>query len=467
MSITPPDDPAASQPAPEAPSSPHHDARALRRLLKRLRKRPHLSWRYVLVSIVPTVAILGALVFLGFHLMSPPPRTLTISAGPVGSVFYTTAEKYRPILARNGITLRVLPSQGSLQNLQRLLAPHSGIDLALVQAGVTAPGNDADIVSLGSLFYEPLALFYRGRQPLERLSQLQGRYIGIGTAGSGTRFLAAALLQANGIAPDAQTHFEPIEGSTAMDALLDGRVGAIFLSGDSATGANFKTLLLAPGIHMFNFVQADAYIRHFRYLDKLTIPAGTFDLGHDLPRQSINLLAPTVELLAHSDLHPALVDLLVRAAREVDGRGNVLQKPGEFPAPLERGWPIDTEAQRYYKSGDSFLYRFLPFWLASVLNRTWLVLVPLIVLLIPVLEFTPTLYGWLVRNRIYRRYGALMALERAALEPLTPEAHDLLLRRLTDIENDIIRLKLPGAYANELYVLRQHLKFVQTRLTAT
>jgi TRAP-type uncharacterized transport system substrate-binding protein len=464
MSTIPPGDPESPQPAP-ANSAPA-DARALRRLLKRLRKPPHISWRYVLVSVVPTAAILGALIFLGFHLMRPPPHTLTISAGPVGSTFYATAEKYRPILAREGIALRVLPSQGSLQNLQRLVAPHSGVDLALVQAGITTPRENADIVSLGSLFYEPLALFYRGKQPLERLSQLRGRYIGIGTDGSGTRFLATALLQANGITPDADTHFEPIEGSAAMHALLDGRVGAIFLSGDSATGTNFRTLLLAPGIRMFNFVQADAYLRHFRYLDKLSIPAGTFDLGHNLPHQPTNLLAPTVELLAHDDLHPALVDLLVRAAREVNGRGNVLQKPGEFPAPLERGWPIDTEAQRYYKSGDSVLYRFLPFWLASVLNRTWLVLVPLIVLLIPVMQFTPTLYGWLVRNRIYRRYGALMALERAALEPLTPEAHELLLKRLAAIESDIIRLKLPGAYANELYVLRQHVKFVQARLGA-
>ncbi len=461
MSTPQPDDPQAARSAP-GPS----DARALRRLLKRLRKRPHISWRYVLVSLGPTVAILAALVFLGYHLLRPPPRTLTISAGPAGSVFYSTAEKYRPILAREGITLKVLPSQGSLQNLERLTTPHSGVDLALVQAGVMTPGDGTNVVSLGSLFYEPLALFYRGRQPLTRLSQLEGRYLGIGTDGSGTRFLAAALLQANGIAPDAHTHFEPIEGSVAMHALLDGRVGAIFLSGDSATGANFKTLLLAPGIHLFNFVQADAYVRRFRYLDKLVIPAGTFDLGHDLPRQPTNLLAPTVELLAHSDLHPALVDLLVQAAREVNGHGNVLQKPGEFPAPLQRDWPLDAEAVRYYKSGNSFLYRFLPFWLASVLNRTWLVLVPLIVLLIPVVEFTPTLYGWLVRNRIYRRYGALMAVERAALDPLTPEARALLVARLVGIEHDIIQLKVPGAYANEVYILRQHVKFVQARLAA-
>lgn len=454
---------------------PPHDAHAdspattggvTRRWLKRLTHRPRVSWRYLLLSIGPTLLIVALAAWLVLRFMQPPPRTVTISSGPVGSIFYNMAEKYRPILARNGITLKVLPSAGSLQNLERLADPHAGVDLALVQGGVTVTGDTGDIVSLGSLAYEPLALFYRGKQPLVRLSQLQGRHIGVGAKGSGTRFLALALLKANGVMPDATTHFANIEGSDAMHALLDGELGAIFLSGDSATPANFRTLLLAPGVRMFNFVQADAYVRRFRYLSKLEVPAGTFDLGHNLPRQSTSLLAPTVELLAHRDLHPALVDLMIQAAREVNGRASVLQKAGEFPSPQQRAWPISDEAQRFYKSGQTLLYRYLPFWLASLLSRTWLVLVPMIVVLVPALEFAPSLYGWLVKNRIYRRYGNLMALERAALEPLTPQQREELVVRLNAIETDIIGLKVPGAYANEVYVLRQHLKFVRTRLDA-
>ncbi|HEX7326682.1 MAG TPA: TAXI family TRAP transporter solute-binding subunit [Rhodanobacteraceae bacterium] len=459
-------DPHQDAPAPPPPVEPppHSNGATSRHFLARLKRLPRISWRDLLVSLGPIAVIVALAVFLIFRFMQPPPRTLTISSGPVGSIFYMTAKKYQPILARNGITLKVLPSEGSLQNLQRLASPDSGVDIALVQGGVTDGGDTHGIVSLGSLFYEPIALFYRGKQPLTRLSQLRGRYIGIGAVGSGTRFLAVALLKANGIDVADNDHLKDIEGNAAMQALLDQKVGAIFLSGDSATPANFRTLLLAPGIHMFNFTQADAYVRRFRYLSQLKIPAGTFDLGQDLPHQPLHLLAPTVELLAHSDLHPALVDLLIQAARQVNGRGNVLQKPGEFPAPLQHTWPIDSEAQRFYKSGETFLYRYLPFWLASLLGRTWFVVVPFVVVFVPAVELAPILYGWIVKGRIYRRYGNLMALERAALDPLTPEQRAQLVVRLDDIEKDIIGLKMPGAYASEVYVLRQHVKFVRAQL---
>lgn len=461
MPSPPPDSSHAS--AAEPPPTPQKSF--WRRLFARIRVVPRLSWRERLISFGPALVLIALLVWLAFRLMQPPPHTLTISSGPPGSIFYSMAERYRPILAESDITLKVLPSQGSLENLERLDNQHSGVDIALVQSGVNIPGDHGDIVSLGSLFYEPLAIFYRNRKPLTELSQLRGRHIGIGTVGSGTHTLALAFLQANGIRPDGPTHLENIEGNAAMEALLTGKADAIFLSGDSATPANFRTLLRAPGIRMFNFTQADAYVRHFRYLSDLDIPAGTFDLGENLPPQAMHLLAPTVELLAHSNLHPALVDLLIEAAQKVNGRATLLQKWGEFPAPLRRAFPIDSEAQRFYKSGKTFLYRFLPFWLASLLNRTLLILVPLLVILIPAVQFAPAIYRWLMKNRLYRRYARLMALERAALEPLTPQQRGRLMAQLDAIERDLIALKMPGAYAYDLYVLRQTVGFVRQRLS--
>lgn len=461
----------APQTPPRSPSGDdpgrHANRAALHRLRVQLRRIQRISWRDLIVSIGPLV-ILGTLaIVLTLHFVRPaPPRTLTISAGPAGSLFATTAERYRKILARDGITLKVEASTGSLANLQRLLDPHSGVDVALVQGGVTAKGDTHDIDSLGSLFYEPLVVFYRGKQRLVHLSQLRGRRIGIGVEGSGTRFLAQALLKANDVTPDdGTTRFESIEGNAAVKALLDQSVGAIFLSGDSATFANMRELLHARGIRMFDFTQADAYVRRFRYLSKLTVPPGTFDLGANLPHQSMQMLAPTVELLARDDLHPALADLLIKAAREVGARGNVFQKPGEFPAPLQHSWPISSEAQRFYKNGEGLLYRYLPFWIASLLSRLWVILVPLIVVVVPAVQYAPTLYGWRIRNRIYRRYGELMALERAALEPLSAEQRELLMQRLDEVERAVIRLKTPGAFANQLYVLRQHISFVRAQLT--
>ncbi|MGH8455773.1 MAG: TAXI family TRAP transporter solute-binding subunit [Stenotrophobium sp.] len=433
--------------------------------LRLLSMIPRVSWRDLAATLGP-VLILGALaLMIAIHLVRPaPPRTLTISSGPAGSTFNSVAGKYRKILARSGIKLVVLTSAGSLDNLNRLTDPRSNVDIALVQGGVTGNGDISGLVSLGSVFYEPLTIFYRSPTPILRLSQFKGKRISIGLEGSGTRFLALALLKANGIQPQNSATLLGMEGDAAMKALLDRRVDAIFLSGDSAAPGNIHELLHASGIRLFDFTQADAYVRRFRYLSKLNLPPGSFDLGDNLPQQPINMLAPTVELLAHTDLHPALSDLLIEAAREVNGHATLLQNAGEFPAPLLHAYPISDDAQRYYKSGKSIAYRYLPFWLASLLDRALVVLVPFLVVIIPGLRLVPALYGWRVKNRIYRRYGDLMALERAALEPLTPEQKKLLIARLGEIEKASIGAKIPGAFADQIYVLRQHIKFVREQL---
>jgi hypothetical protein len=206
-------------------------------------------------------------------------------------------------------------------------------------------------------------------------------------------------------------------------------------------------------------------VRRVRYLSKLDLPPGSFDLGDNLPPASISMLAPTVELVAHTDLHPALSDLLLSAAREVNGRATLLQAAGEFPSPSHHEFPISDDATRYYKSGKSFAYRFLPFWLASLLDRALAVLVPIIVLLVPGMQVVPSLYGWRINSRIYRRYGELMALERAVLGPLSQEERAALIGRLDEIEKSVISVKMPGAYANQIFVLREHIQFVREHLS--
>jgi TRAP-type uncharacterized transport system substrate-binding protein len=438
----------------------------IRRLLK-LPQIPRISWRDLAITLGPVLIVSVAAIAAALHFVRPaPPSSLTIASGPEGSNFRTVAEAYRTILGRNGIKLVILPTQGSQENLNLLSDPSSGIDIALVQGGVKGSGSTDDLVSLGSMYYQPLTVFYRTQKPMLLLSELKGKRIAIGGEGSGTRFLALAMLKANGIeADDAATPLLDLEGEAARKALLSHQVDAIFLSGDSAGVQTLREMLHTPGIRLFDFVQADAYVRRFRYLSKLPIPAGAFDLGENLPREPLTLLAPTVELLAHSELHPALSDLLIETAREVHGRATLLQEPGEFPAPLQHDYPISDDALRYYKSGKSTMYRYLPFWLASLLNRAVVVLVPIVVVLIPGLRIVPELYGWRINNRISRRYGELMALERAALEPMSAEQRAELVERLQEIEDSIIGGKIPGAYANQIYILRRHIRFVRERLS--
>lgn len=434
-----------------------------RRRLLRLRPVSLVSWRDALATLGPIVLISAAAIGLTLHFVRPaPPSTLTIAGGPENSNFNRITIRYQEILARNDVKLVIVPTQGSAENLD--LLARNKVDIALVQSGVTREDGTDKLVSLGTMFRQPVSILYRGATPITRLSELQGRRVAIGREGSGTRFLALALLKGNGIEPGGKTALLDLESTAARDALLAGTVDAIFLSGDSASFRTVRDLMRVDGIRLFDFVQGEAYERRFRYLNRLQLPAGAFDLGANLPAQPITMMAPTVELLAQQGLHPALSDLLIEAAHEVHNRGSLMQNPGEFPHIIEHDYPMSDDAVRYYKSGKGFAYRYLPFWLASLVNRAAVVLLPILVVLIPGLRFAPNLYGWRISRRIYKRYGELMALERAALEPITPEQRIALLERLAEIEKSIITVKVPGAFADQIYVLRRHIRFVRESL---
>jgi len=365
-----------------------------------------ISWRDLAVTMGPYLLLVAAGFWIAYKFVRPaPPDTIAITSGPAGSVFEATAERYRKILAREGVTLQVLPSQGSLENLQRLGDAQFNVDVGFVQGGLAQLGNTEDLMSLGSVFYQPVLVFYRSPHALERLSGLRGKRIAIGRPGSGTRVLADTLLRANEIEPSGPTKLVDLDGKDAVGALLQGQVDAAFLTGDSATAANMRELIDAPGVRLFDFVQGDGYVRRFRYLTKLDLPAGSLDLGNNTPAKPLTIIAPTVELIARPDLHPALSDMLIEAAREVHGRATLMQRAGEFPAPLEHEYRLSDDAVRYYKSGKGFAYRHLPYWLASLVDRAVIMLVPILVLLVPGLKVVPWLYRWRVGGRIYKRYG--------------------------------------------------------------
>ncbi len=393
-----------------------------------------------------------------------PPRGIVITSGPEGSIFNSNAVKYAAILARHGVTLKILPSQGSAENLARLGDPAGRVDIGFVQGGVTNAANTAELVSLGSVFYQPILVFYRGTGTVELLSGLAGKRLTIGSAGSGTRELSLKLLAANGIEPGGNTELLEMEGDAAAMALMAGMVDAVFLMGDSASAQVIRKLVRTDGIQMYDFTQADAYTRRIVYLDKLRLPKGCLDFGKNLPAHDIQLIGPTVELIAKPDLHPALTYLLLDAAREVHGNATLFHARGAFPALLEREFPISADARRYFTTGKSFFYRFLPFGLASLVNRMLVVFVPMLVLLIPGLRLIPALYKWRITLGIYRWYRALLALEREIFRQDAHHKKDEFLRRLNQIEETVNKMKVPASFADQFYALRGHIAFVRGRL---
>jgi TRAP-type uncharacterized transport system substrate-binding protein len=393
------------------------------------------------------------------------PTALTITGGPEGSSFSRNAEKYKKILAKEGVTLNILPSEGSTQNLSRLLDPKTKVDVGFVLGGEVAKTNVDQLMSLGSINYQPLMIFYQGNER-HLLSEFKGARLDIGAEGSGTRLLALALLKANGIEPKGEAGFIEIDAKDPVTALEEKKIDAVFVMGDSTASDVLRKLLRTPDVHLFDVTQADAYVRRIGYLNKLVLPRGSLDFGKNVPPEDVHLIGPTVELVARDDLHPALSDLLLEAAREVHSGPGLFRKRGEFPAPLEHEFRVSPDATRYYATGKTFLYRTFPFWVASLIARTLAVLVPIVLLLIPGIRLAPAIYRWRIESRIHRWYKVLLDLERDAQNSTGPERRAELLKKLDEIEASVNRIVVPASFGDLFYGLRGHVTFVRNSLLA-
>jgi len=400
---------------------------------------------------------------IAYQFVEPaPPKKIVISTGAESGAYYQFAQRYATILAKNGITLEVRASAGSLENIDRLKSGE--VQIGFVQGGVVPPKADPDaeddsgLLSLGSVFYEPVWVFYRDDKALTRLTELKGKRIAIGQEGSGVRQLAQQLLNANEI--PAGDHLVPLAGLAAAEELQQGRIDAAFIIAAESAPV-IQVLIRSPGVKLMSFAQDRAYQRRFPFLTKLTFPRGVADLVRDYPPDDIKVLAPTANLIVRDDLHPALQALLLQAASEIHGKSGFFQDAGEFPSYKDQMLPLSPEAARYFKSGASFLQRYLPFWLAVLVDRLIVMLVPIFVLLIPLLKVAPAIYTWRVRRKVFRCYGELKFLEedlnhhfdRAKLA----EYH----ARLDALDEEASLLRVPLGFTDLVYTLREHVNLVR------
>jgi TRAP-type uncharacterized transport system substrate-binding protein len=417
----------------------------------------------VSVSIILILGlVVGAAILLFMNFGAP--NTVAITSGPDGSAFQRNAERYKKILARQGVTVKILPSEGSTDNIKKLSNPKVAVDVGFVLSGEVSRADSGNLVSLGSVSYQPLMIFYRG-EPKKLLSDFKGQRLDIGPEGSGTHSLALTLLKANGIEPGGSTSFVDVASDNLVRGLLENQADAIFVMGDSTASTMMRELLRAPDVHLFNFTQADGYTRRLNYLNKLNLPKGSLDFGKDIPPEETALIGPTVELIARDNLHPALSDLLLEAAREVHGGSSLFRKRGEFPAPQEHEIRISPDASRYYTSGKSFLYRMFPYGIASIITRIIAFIVPVALLLIPALKMAPAIYRWRMESRIHRWYRALLDLERDAFNPsVDPEKREDLLKHLDHIESMVSKIVVPASFGDLFYGLRGHICFVRNTL---
>ncbi len=391
-----------------------------------------------------------------------PPKRVVIGTGSRQGAYYAYGKAYSEILAGNGITLEVRSTAGSAENIKLIESKSNGVDIAFVQGGMAPMAKTKKLVSLGSLYFEPLWIFQQTDFAFRHLSDLKGLRVAVGVEGSGTKILAMQLLGLNGITPK-NTQILSDGGQQASDRLLNGELDVAFFV-TTYRSAHLKKLLMSRSVKLMSLERAEAYALRYHYLYVFKLPEGVFDFDANIPSHDLTLVAPATQLVVRSDLHPALTNLLLQAAEKIHGAGGGFEKEGEFPSRKYLDFELSEEAKRFYKSGSPFLQRYLPFWVANFLERMKVMLLPLMVLLFPLFKLMPPIYRWRIRSKIYRWYSKLATIDFEAQKKTDTAQFDEYLSELEGLEETVSQISVPLAFAEELYHLRLHIDMLRNRL---
>jgi TRAP transporter TAXI family solute receptor len=425
--------------------------------------RRNKSWKTVLKWFGPSLLLAAVGFMIAYQFVEPaPPKTITLAAGPADGAYYTYALAYRHALSRNGITINILETAGTVENLK--LLKDGDADIAFVQSGVAPDTSTPNMLAIASLYLEPLWIFYRGNETIDRIPQLKGKRCAIGAEGSGSRALGLRMFKDNGLDSN-NTTLLPIGGTAAATALENGEIDAALFVASPHTQI-VPWLLQAEGVSLVSFSRADALQNRHRFLSRNILYEGVINPSTNLPSKDHTLLSPAATLVCQKLFHPALVDLFLDAATSIHGQGDWLELPGDFPSPRYVDFPLSDIATDFFESGRPFLRRVLPFWAATLFSRLKIMLLPLLTLAIPLFKLVPRLYQWRVRRRINRWYQALQKLEAHIPECEQRERLQEILEEISRIEEEVAKVKVPASYGDNLYQLRFHTSLARQKLDA-
>ncbi|NBS59069.1 MAG: C4-dicarboxylate ABC transporter substrate-binding protein [Betaproteobacteria bacterium] len=435
-----------------------------------------LSARDLAVTVGPFVLIALVLLIGAYFVLQPnPPRRVVLATGPEQSDYAEFGKRYAAALKKHHIEVVLRPTQGSSANRRLLRDAKEKVDFGFVRGGSSEviqaedeKGTGLPLVTLGSLFFEPVWIFYRtdaakklpGKK-LERLDQLRGWRVNTGGRGAGSTNLLSKLISANGLNRE-DLKIERLDLTQSAIALFNNEIDAMTLV-SAPESPILQMLLRTPGISLFEFTQAEAYSRRFGYLSAVTLPRGIADFAHDVPAHDVQLIAPTSMLVAREGTHPALVQLFVQAARDIHAEPGWFAKSGQFPSKEDIEFPLAPEAERFLRNGPPLMQRYLPFWLANLIDRMWVAMISIIAILIPLARVVPPLYAFRIRSRVFRWYRQLRQIEDSISAGKVPPAQ--LLEELNKLDAKAERISVPLSYTDELYSLRSHIALVRERLT--
>jgi TRAP transporter TAXI family solute receptor len=429
-----------------------------------LRQKAPVTARRRWLFAAGAVVLLAVLGWGLYTVIEPAFQTrIVITTGADKGIYRGFAERYAPLLKREGVTLDIRASSGSVENYQRLKDPASEYQVGFVQSGTTVPQETDRLQTIAAVSYEPIWVFYRGPATVNRLGQLLGKRIGIGVPGSGLGEVSRVLLDYSGMTRD-NTQIIEMEAPKAWRCLEDGCLDAAFFIG--RPDAPMQQMLLNSDLKLMSFAQADAIVQKFPSLKKVTFPRASTSIVNDSPQTDVTLLAATALLVAKDTLHPALVYLLLDAAKTAHAGEDYFTPLGTFPNLNTDEFPVASESERYFKSGRPFLQRYLPFWLASFIERRLLILVPFMAVLIGVVQALPRMLESRFKKRFVVWYRALKLLEDEIWKTSRPSPEQVSQWRddIEYIDAHANQIRVPTRYLQDVYALKQAISVVRQRI---
>ena len=415
------------------------------------------TWGLAIVILV--LGFVVAYQFVG----PPPPKSIVMATGAEGGAYQRYGEQFAAYLATEGVHVELRATAGSVDNLA-LLNGDEGVDLGFVQGGLAEAAPTENVIAIGSLYLEPLWLFLRSDIVIEDIGDFVGKRIAVGVEGSGTRAVILNLFDAHGI-ESATSEFVDLPPNELAHAFSTSEIDAAFLIG-APESDQIAHLVSLTGVKLHSLERVDAYVRRYPYLSKISLPRGLLDLQADRPDSDISTVALTAMLAANKDLHPALIDLLLIAATDIHGKHGLLADAGQFPTSLYTDLPLSEDAERFFKYGPPFLMRFLPYWAATLVDRLWVMLLPLIGLAIPLVKLVPPAYRWQIRRRLLRLYAELALVDPPGGAVLDDAEVAAGLQRLEQLDKQSLIESVPKSYTFDVYKLRRDIDLVRRRLNA-
>jgi TRAP-type uncharacterized transport system substrate-binding protein len=418
-----------------------------------------IYWHPTLLRVLGAIICLAGVVWLVMEYFNPaPPSTITIATGAKGGAYEFFAQQYRAKLARAHVRLDIRITEGTSENIRLLEDPKSGVQVAFVVGGASNSQEAPGLLSLGRVNYQVFWLFYRGMETLDHLTQLKGKRIGVGPEG----VVTTHVLDAAGVNSQSATLL-PFTGSAAVEALLDGRVDAIFLALASESSI-IQPLVRDPNVRLMSVSETDALTRIFPYLVRLVLPRGVIDLEHNIPPDDVNLIGTTNAVVVREDLHPDIIDLLAKTLVEVHSGAGIFQRAGEFPTQTDPEFAMADGAREFYKNGPSYLNKYLSYGTVSLIKKIIAVILSCALVLVPFSRIVPNLSTWVVRDRMRDPYRRLRLVETEMQIDLTTSQLDVLQSDLDGIEQSANNLGVPIRHSDLFFELKAHINLVRQRL---